>query len=147
MSHENEFKSLVWGAVLLVLAACVPLVANGYWMSIALTIAMFTVLATSWSLFSGPTHYISLATAAFFGVGGYLVGTGMSDYNMDFWTMVAIAPVVGAVLAFLIGIATLRLSGVYFVIFTLGLAEMIRTLVSWIQNNFCLLYTSDAADD
>jgi branched-chain amino acid transport system permease protein len=39
-------------------------------------------------------------------------------------------------LAFLIGIATLRLSGVYFVIFTLGLAEMIRTLVSWIQNNF-----------
>ena len=43
MSHENEFKSLVWGAVLLVLAACVPLVANGYWMSIALTIAMFTV--------------------------------------------------------------------------------------------------------
>ena len=45
--------------------------------------------------------------------------------------------VVGAVLAFLIGIATLRLSGVYFVIFTLGLAEMIRTL-AWIQNNFTL---------
>jgi branched-chain amino acid transport system permease protein len=60
----------------------------------------------------------------------------MSDYNMGFWPMVAIAPIVGAVLAFLIGIATLRLSGVYFVIFTLGLAEMIRTLVSWIQNNF-----------
>ncbi len=67
---------------------------------------------------------------------GYLVGTGMSDYDMGFWPMVAIAPIVGAVLAFLIGIATLRLSGVYFVIFTLGLAEMIRTLVSWIQNNF-----------
>jgi branched-chain amino acid transport system permease protein len=94
------------------------------------------VLSTSWALFSGPTHYISLATAAFFGVGGYLVGTGMSDYNQGFWTMVVIAPLVGAVLAFLIGIATLRLSGVYFVIFTLGLAEMIRTLVSWIQNNF-----------
>ena len=136
MSHGSDFKSLAWGAVLLLLAACVPLVANGYWMSIALTIAMFTVLATSWSLFSGPTHYISLATAAFFGVGGYLVGTGMSDYNMGFWEMVVIAPFVGAVLAFLIGIATLRLSGVYFVIFTLGLAEMIRTLVSWIQNNF-----------
>ena len=95
MSHGSDFKSLIWGAVLLLLAACVPLIANGYWMSIALTIAMFSVLATSWSLFSGPTHYISLATAAFFGVGGYLVGTGMSDYNMDFWTMVAIAPVVG----------------------------------------------------
>lgn len=31
--------------------------------------------------------------------------------------------------------ATLRLSGVYFVIFTLGLAEMIRNMVSWLQNN------------
>jgi len=35
----------------------------------------------------------------------------------------------------LVGLATLRLSGVYFVIFTLGLAEMIRQLVSWLQNN------------
>ena len=136
MNRDANISSLVWAGVLLLVAACVPLVANGYWMSIALTIAMFTVLSTSWALFSGPTHYISLATAAFFGVGGYLVGTGMSDYNQGFWTMVVIAPLVGAVLAFLIGIATLRLSGVYFVIFTLGLAEMIRTLVSWIQNNF-----------
>ena len=133
---EIRWGQLASGAILLGLATCVPLIADGYWMSIALTIAMYTVLATSWAIFSGPTHYISLATAAFFGIGGYLVGTGMSDYDMSYWTMVIIAPLVGAVLAFLIGLATLRLSGVYFVIFTLGLAEMIRTLVSWIQNNF-----------
>lgn len=132
----QDTKQLIWGAVLLGLAACVPAIANGYWMSIALTIAMFTVLSTSWALFSGPTHYISLATGAFFGIGGFLVGTGMSDYNMDYWSMVVIASAAGAVLAFIVGLATLRLSGVYFVIFTLGLAEMIRTLVSWIQNNF-----------
>jgi branched-chain amino acid transport system permease protein len=29
----------------------------------------------------------------------------------------------------------LRLSGVYFVIFTLGLAELIRQVVTWVQNN------------
>jgi len=87
-------------------------------------------------MFSGPTHYISLATAAFFGLGGYLLATGMSDYQQPFWLMLAIVPFTGAVLAALIGLATLRLSGVYFVIFTLGLAEMIRNLVSWIQNNF-----------
>ena len=29
MSHGSDFKSLIWGAVLLLLAACVPLVANG----------------------------------------------------------------------------------------------------------------------
>ena len=65
-----------------------------------------------------------------------MVGAGMSDYQLSFWVMAATAPVVAALLAALIGFATLRLSGVYFVIFTLGLAEMIRNLVSWVQNNF-----------
>jgi branched-chain amino acid transport system permease protein len=132
----RDWSGLGLGAVLFALAACLPLVADGYWMSIGLTIAMYAVLATSWSLFSGPTHYISLATGAFFGVGGYLVGAGMSDFGMSYLTMLIVSPIVGTVLAALIGLATLRLSGVYFVIFTLGLAEMIRNLVSWIQNNF-----------
>lgn len=134
--NGNGWQGLAIGTVLLVLAALFPLVADGYWMSIGVTVVMYTALATSWALFSGPTHYISLASAAFFGVGGYLVATGMSDYEQSFWLMTAIAPFVAAILAALIGFATLRLSGVYFVIFTLGLAEMIRNLVSWVQNNF-----------
>ena len=52
-----------------------------------------------------------------------------------FRTGVVLLPL-AMVLAALIGFATLRLSGVYFVIFTLGLAEMIRNIVSWVQNNF-----------
>ena len=133
---RSDWIGLGIGVVLFALAASIPFVADGYWMAISVTAAMYGVLATSWSLFSGPTHYISLATGAFFGVGGYLVGTGMSDFQMSYLTMTIIAPFVGAILAALIGFATLRLSGVYFVIFTLGLAEMIRNLVSWIQNNF-----------
>ena len=132
----NGARELGTAAILVILAALFPLVSSGYWLSIAVTAMMYIALCTSWVMFSGPTHYISLASGAFFGVGGYLVATGMSDYGLSFWLMAAIAPVVGAVLAALIGVATLRLSGVYFVIFTLGLAEMVRNLVSWVQNNF-----------
>ena len=131
-----NWQNIILAIFIFFCAILIPLVADGYWMSISVTIIMYFVLATSWAIFSGPTHYISLATAAFFGVGSYLVGTGMSDFEMSYWTMVIISPFVGAILAFFIGLATLRLSGVYFVIFTLGLAEMIRNLVSWIQNNF-----------
>lgn len=130
------WTELLIAAALAVLAAFAPLVLNGYWLSIGVTMMMYIALTLSWVLFSGPTHYISLATGAFFGVGGYMVGAGMSDYQLSFWVMAATAPVVAALLAALIGFATLRLSGVYFVIFTLGLAEMIRNLVSWVQNNF-----------
>ncbi|WP_323795284.1 branched-chain amino acid ABC transporter permease [Nisaea sp.] len=126
------------GTILLALlaVAALPFLVDGYWLSIAVTIMMYTALATSWALFSGPTHYIALSTGAFYGIGGYLVATGMSDFGTSIWTMMAIAPFLAALLAGAIGIATLRLSGVYFVIFTLGLAEMIRNLVSWVQNNF-----------
>ena len=37
-------------------------------------------------------------------------------------------------MALLVGLTTLRLSGVYFVIFTLGPAELIRQVVTWLQN-------------
>lgn len=134
--NTADSKTILIAIVCVVLAALVPYVFNGYWLSIALTAMMYIALSTSWALFSGPTHYISLASGAFFGIGGYLVATGMSDYNQSFWLMMAISAVVATILAALIGMATLRLSGVYFVIFTLGLAEMIRNLVSWVQNNF-----------
>jgi branched-chain amino acid transport system permease protein len=127
-------RELTVAGVFILLAACVPLVADGYWLSIAVTAMMYVALSTSWALFSGPTHYISLASGAFFGVGGYTVASGMSDHGMDFWSMAVLGAVIATVLAALIGWATLRLSGVYFVIFTL--AEMIRNIVSWVQNNF-----------
>ncbi|MFT7596761.1 MAG: branched-chain amino acid transport system permease protein [Paracoccaceae bacterium] len=132
----TSWNELGIAAGIAILAIFVPLVFDAYWLSVSVTAMMYIALSTSWALFSGPTHYISLATGAFFGIGGYLVGTGMSDYGLSFWLMAAISPVVATILAALIGLATLRLSGVYFVIFTLGLSEMIRNLVSWVQNNF-----------
>lgn len=133
--NAADIRNVLIAIICFAVAACVPLVFNGYWLSVALTAMMYVALSTSWALFSGPTHYISLASGAFFGIGGYLVATGMSDYNQSFWLMMAVSAVVATIFAALIGMATLRLSGVYFVIFTLGLAEMIRNMVSWLQNN------------
>jgi len=127
-----EIRGLVLVALALGGAALLPLYDTGYLLSIATTMAMFTVLATSWALFSGPTHYISLATAAFFGLGTFVTGLGFQV--LPFWVLPIIAAGLGAVLAALVGMVTLRLSGVYFVIFTLGLAELVRQIVTWVQN-------------
>jgi branched-chain amino acid transport system permease protein len=39
--------------------------------SLMTSILMYMVIAVSWTFFSGPTGYISLASAAFFGSGIY----------------------------------------------------------------------------
>ncbi|MCW1934330.1 branched-chain amino acid ABC transporter permease [Pararhodobacter zhoushanensis] len=128
----REIRNLIVSALLIGLCCLLPVYGSPYWLTMGTTIAMYAVLSTSWALFSGPTHYISLATAAFFGVGTFVTGLGFQD--LPFWTLPVIAAVLGAVLAALVGMVTLRLSGVYFVIFTLGLAEMVRQVVTWIQN-------------
>ena len=126
-----DWRTLAGMAVLLGLAALLPFYDTGFVLSMGVTIAMFVVLATSWALFSGPTHYISLATAAFFGLGTYVTGLGID--HLPYWTLPLIAGVIGAALAAVVGLTTLRLSGVYFVIFTLGLAELVRQVVTWAQ--------------
>ncbi|MGB3243886.1 MAG: branched-chain amino acid ABC transporter permease [Sulfitobacter sp.] len=132
MMGPKEMQGLAVALILLIVAACLPYFGSDYVLSLGITIAMFTVLSTSWALFSGPTHYISLATAAFFGLGTYTTGLGFE--TLPFWALVGLAGIFGAVLAALVGLATLRLSGVYFVIFTLGLAELIRQVITWGQN-------------
>ncbi len=129
----TDIRNLILAALAFGVCALLPFGDSGYWLGLGVTIAMFTTLATSWALFSGPTHYISLATAAFFGVGTYVTGLGID--TLPFWALVGLAGLIGAVLAALVGLATLRLSGVYFVIFTLGLAELVRQVITWVQNN------------
>ena len=132
--NDKEQRIAAIALVLFGAAAMIPLADEGYYLSLAVNIAMYMVLCTAWTLFSGPTHYISLATAAFFGVGTYTVGLGID--TLPFPLLLAIAAVSASVLAGLVGLATLRLSGVYFVIFTLGLAELVRQVVTWLQTNF-----------
>lgn len=129
---KSEFRNLGIAVVVFLAAATVPLISSGYLLSIGVSIAMFTVLATSWALFSGPTNYISLATAAFFGIGMYTVAGGIDHYPYPL--LVLAAAVAGGILAAFVGLATLRVSGVYFVIFSLGLAELVRQIMTWAQH-------------
>ena len=112
-------------------AAALPVYDQGYYLALALNIVLYAALCTAWTLFSGPTHYVSLATAAFFGIGTYAIGLGLD--HLPFPILVLIGGAGAAMLAGLVGVATLRISGVYFVIFTFGLAELIRQIVSYTQ--------------
>ncbi len=132
MSIRNSAFSAAMIA-LIVLLAFVPLVTNGYQLSLAINIMSYMVLATAWTLFSGPTRYVSLATVAFFGIGAYTVAVLGEELS---WPLVlAIAFSIGFALSLIVGLSTLRLSGVYFVIFTFGLAELVRQLVTWYEVN------------
>jgi branched-chain amino acid transport system permease protein len=55
--------------IILLLLVALPYARPGYTVVLVYTILMYIILTMSWVLFSGPTGYLSLAPAAFFGVG------------------------------------------------------------------------------
>jgi branched-chain amino acid transport system permease protein len=111
--------------------ALLPLGVSEYGHGVLSGMMSYIVLASAWALFSGPTRYVSLATVAFFGIGAYTVAV-LADY-LPFGLILIVAAAIGLGVALLVGLATLRLAGVYFVIFTFGLAELVRQLITWFE--------------
>ena len=125
-------RNLLISGLLFIAAGFVPLVFDGYVLQLTISIAMYTALATSWLLFSGPTNYIALSTAAFFGIGMYITAGGID--LVPYPVLILASGVAGAAMAAVVGLATLRVAGVYFVIFSLGLAELVRQIMTWLQH-------------
>ena len=94
----------------------------------------YCIMSVSWSFFSGKTGYISLATGAFYGLGMYLQAVLGRELPIGITMVIAAAAAFG--LAFGIGLVTLRLRGVYFTIFTFGLALFLNKVVHWYETAF-----------
>ena len=119
--------------VLLVLLATLPRYASAYTVILLTSILMYVILTVSWTIFSGPTGYVSLAPAAFFGVGIYT--SAVLGKALPLPAVIAVGGLASFCLALLIGALTLRLRGIYFTIFTFGLVELIKNLLLWYEVN------------
>ncbi len=122
--------ALVILAALIVLAAS-PLFAPAYSTIFLTSIFMYIALTVSWAIFSGPTGYISLAPAAFFGVGIYT--SAILGRVLPLPLVVGVGGLAGSCLAVLVGTLTLRLKGIYFAMFTFGLVELIKHVLLWYE--------------
>jgi branched-chain amino acid transport system permease protein len=117
--------------VILALLATLTLYASGYPVILLTYILMYVVLTMSWVIFAAPTGYVSLATAAFYGVGMYT--SAILGKQLPLSVVVLIGGLACLCLALLVGALTLRLRGIYFAIFTLGLVELIKNLLLWCE--------------
>jgi branched-chain amino acid transport system permease protein len=129
----EELKAKAWVVALLMLGAVVlavlPLYVTSYTVSVFIILYANVALATAWAFFSGATRYISLATAAFFGTGIYVLA--VAHVYVPVAAALALAALAGFLVALVVGFSTLRLRGVYFVVFTFGLTELVHQVFNW----------------
>ncbi|WP_068116007.1 branched-chain amino acid ABC transporter permease [Tropicimonas marinistellae] len=127
------YASLALVAVAVSTLAAAPFYLSDYGVGLLIGMSGYVTLATAWALFSGPTRYVSLATVAFFGIGAYTVA--VFSETLPYPLVLLLAAAIGGTVAAVVGLSTLRLAGVYFVIFTFGLAELVRQTVTWWEVN------------
>ena len=126
-------RSFLAGLGLMIVLATLPLYSPRYTVILLSTILMYVIITVSWAMFSGPTGYISLAPAAFFGVGIYT--SAILATSLPMGLVIVIGGLASFCLAALVGALTLRLRGIFFVMFTFGLVELLLNFILWWEVN------------
>ncbi len=118
---KNYLNILIFTGLILLMI--VPKYIPVYYVSLLISIYLYVTLTVGWSMFSGTTGYMSLASAAFFGIGVYT--TAVLGETLPLPVVIGLGGLISLLVAVLIGLACMRLKGIYFAIFTFGLTELI----------------------
>lgn len=124
---KTRIVSLAVLVVIFVVLALLPTITEGYWITRVSDYMRYAILTVAWVIFSGPSGYMSLATAAFYGLGFYIAA--VANGPVPFAGVIIIAGIVSFVVALGIGALTLRLRGVYFTMFTFAVVLLINNVV------------------
>ena len=123
--------------LILVILVFPPHFLSVYYLTIVRNLLMWIALSIIWHFFSGYTKYISLGSAAFFGIGLYFTAKYLQLSNVgDFPVLplpaiVLLAGLVTFALALVIGLVTLRLRGIYFAILTFSVNIVVSNAILW----------------
>lgn len=117
---------IVWMTGLAALVAVLPLLPHPFSLrsySVALSV---TVAVVSLSFFMGYVGEISLGHGALVTIGAYTTGLLLAHWTgLDFWLALILSAVVAGLVGGLLGLVTLRLSGVYLAIATIALSFVV----------------------
>lgn len=134
-TERNVSIALAAFCLLLFLGTFVDVIRPAYLFYLLSIAGMYLLLSLGLNVQWGYTGLINFSVAAFFGIGAYgttLITASGSPLEGEFGPLVGliVGLLAAAVLAFLIGIPTLRLRADYLAIASLGLAEVVRLIIT-----------------
>ncbi len=136
-----------WGWAVVAFLASVPVwLDDPYVISVLVLAGIFIVAAISLNLLLGYTGQLSLGHVAFFGIGAYTSALLSLGFDVDLgvgvlvvepkpvWLAFAAGVVIASLFGWLIGRLSFRVRGAYFVIVTIGFAQVVRLIaLNWVD--------------
>ena len=131
MNNEKSFWQynkavLVFSAVALTMPFWFPFL--GGYSGLDTKIMIFCIFLVGFDILLGFTGYLSFGHAAFFGTSAYITGIMLKNYSDNIIPAMIVAVAATSVIALIIGLLTLKRTGIYFSILTLAFAEMFDSM-------------------
>ena len=117
------FQVCSFGLLLLLLSL---ILTNRYYLNVMIFIGIHTLLVVGLNLLMGYAGQISLGHAAFFGLGAYTSGILTATYQISPWAAMLAAVVITAAVALMVGVPSLKLTGYYLAMATLGFGIIVH---------------------
>jgi branched-chain amino acid transport system permease protein len=123
------------GAVLGIAALlAAPWVLTQYHIHILTLICIYVPLALGQNLITGNSGQLSMGHAAFYGFGAYTVGILAGQYDWPTMAILLVAVAGAGLVGLLVGLPTIRISGDYLFIVTIGMNLVFLDLVTqWVS--------------
>ena len=123
---RTEAHTVVAYAIVCATLIFLPVVLPTYYLSVLTTILIYGLFAMSLNIIFGHTGLNSLGHAAFFGMAGYVTGISIVTYGMNsFWISAPLGILAAILTAVVFGVIALRVSGVYFLLVTFALGQLL----------------------
>ena len=107
--------------IIIALLAAVPaVITNLYHIQVMIFIGIYIILTLSLNLLNGYVGLLSIGHAAFYGIGAYASAKLVMEAGLPFTLAMPCAGAVAGIFGYLIAKPTLRLSGIYMTLATLG---------------------------
>jgi branched-chain amino acid transport system permease protein len=126
--HRTRYASIIiFSAVLLLTPFFLK---NPYYLSVLVFIGIYSITTMGLNLLMGYAGQISLGHGAFFGIGAYTSGILTVQYHLPVGVAFLLALLLTAVVAYLIGVPSLRLKGHYLAMATLAFGEIVNIVLN-----------------
>lgn len=103
-----------------------------FFIHLAILISIYAILALSLNLLVGYAGLISMATAAFMGIGAYFVAVALTRFELNFFVALILAIAFASVIAYLVDFALSRFKGDYFALGSMGIVIVTSGIfVNW----------------
>lgn len=103
-----------------------------YLINLAILFCIYGTLALSLNMVVGMAGLVSLAQAAFYGIGAYAAAIGMTKLGLGFFSTLLLGMLANGILAFVVGKILSRFQGDYYAIVSAGLSVIIfSVLLNW----------------